>query len=137
MLTKVCSYPASSCPPLGLIGHLFCVVVNFLFEWHLRWQSTRVKFRHWTTLEYIYHLRSFTMVSCMLLSHESQTMQTSRFSTARVPMNTCRMWYIERFGNVFWSCNFVICTVQYTHLCIRHRVQTRMLWSWSFFHPSI
>jgi hypothetical protein len=23
-------------PPPGLIGHLFCVVVNFLFEWHLR-----------------------------------------------------------------------------------------------------
>jgi ATP-dependent DNA helicase PIF1 len=21
--------------PLGLIGHLFCIIVNFLFEWHL------------------------------------------------------------------------------------------------------
>jgi len=28
------------------IGHLFCVLVNFLFEWHLRSQSTRVKVRH-------------------------------------------------------------------------------------------
>ncbi len=27
---------ASSCPPPGLIGHLFCVIVNFLFKWHLR-----------------------------------------------------------------------------------------------------
>jgi hypothetical protein len=29
-------YPTSSCPPSRLIGHLFCVVINFLFEWHLR-----------------------------------------------------------------------------------------------------
>jgi ATP-dependent DNA helicase PIF1 len=29
MSVHVCSYLASSCPPLGLIGHLFCVVVNF------------------------------------------------------------------------------------------------------------
>jgi ATP-dependent DNA helicase PIF1 len=36
MSTNVCSYPASSCAPPGLIGHLFCVVVNFLFDWHLR-----------------------------------------------------------------------------------------------------
>jgi len=28
--------PPSSCPLPGLIGHLFCVVVDFLFEWHLR-----------------------------------------------------------------------------------------------------
>ncbi len=33
---RVCSYPASSCPLPGLIGHLFCFVENFLFEWHLR-----------------------------------------------------------------------------------------------------
>jgi hypothetical protein len=39
-------------------------------------------------------LRSFTMVSCMLLSHGSQALQTSRFSAARVLMDTCRMWYI-------------------------------------------
>ncbi len=44
---------------------------------------------------------SFTMVSCMLLSHRSQAVQTSRFSTARVPMDTCGMWYIERF----WKCS--------------------------------
>jgi hypothetical protein len=30
-------------------------------------------------------------------------------------------------GNVVCSCNFVICTVKYTHLCIRHRVQTSTL----------
>jgi ATP-dependent DNA helicase PIF1 len=35
-VANMCSYPASSCPPPGLIGHLFCVIVNFLFEWHLR-----------------------------------------------------------------------------------------------------
>jgi hypothetical protein len=46
-------------------------------------------------------LRSFTMVSCMLLSHRSQAVQTSRFSVARVPMDTCGMWYIERF----WKCS--------------------------------
>ncbi len=28
------------------------------------------------------------------------------------------------FGNVVCSCNSVICTVKYTHLCIRHGVQT-------------
>ncbi len=36
MLANVCSYPTSSCPPPGLINHLFCVIINFLFEWHLR-----------------------------------------------------------------------------------------------------
>jgi ATP-dependent DNA helicase PIF1 len=36
MLANVCSYPTSSCPPPGLISHLFYIVVNFLFEWHLR-----------------------------------------------------------------------------------------------------
>jgi hypothetical protein len=36
-------------------------------------------------------LRSFTMVSCMLLSHGSQAVQTSRFSAAKVPMDTCGM----------------------------------------------
>jgi hypothetical protein len=46
-------------------------------------------------------LRSFTMVSCMLLFHGSQAVQTSRFSVARVPLNTCRMWYTERF----WKCS--------------------------------
>ncbi len=46
-------------------------------------------------------LGSFTMVSCMLLSHRSQAVQTSRFSVARVPMDTCQMWYIERF----WKCS--------------------------------
>jgi hypothetical protein len=27
-------------------------------------------------------------------------------------------------GNVVCNCNFVICTIKYTHLCIRHGVQT-------------
>jgi hypothetical protein len=70
----------------GLGGHPqnfdINIVVNFLFKWHLG---------------YICCLRSFTMVSCMLLSHRSQAMQTSRFSMARVLMNTCGMWYMERF----------------------------------------
>jgi hypothetical protein len=83
------------------------IIVKFLFEWHL---------------EYICFLRSFTIVSCMLLSHGSQAVQTSRFSVTRVPMNTCGMWYIERFWKC--SCNFVICIVKYTHLCIKHGVQT-------------
>ncbi len=35
--------------------------------------------------------------------------------------------YIYRgFENVVCSCNFVICTVKYTHLCIRHGVQTSL-----------
>jgi hypothetical protein len=46
-------------------------------------------------------LQSFPMVSCMLLSHRSQAVQTSRFSAARVPVDTCGMWYIERF----WKCS--------------------------------
>ncbi len=46
-------------------------------------------------------LQSFPMVSCMLLSHGSQVVQTSRFSVAMVPMDTCGMWYIERF----WKCS--------------------------------
>jgi hypothetical protein len=46
-------------------------------------------------------LQSFTMVSRMLLSHGSQAVQTSRFSAARVTMDTCRMWYVERF----WNCS--------------------------------
>jgi hypothetical protein len=40
---------------------------------------------------YICCLQSFPMVSCMLLSHRSQAVQTSRFSAARVPMDTCEM----------------------------------------------
>jgi hypothetical protein len=28
------------------------------------------------------------------------------------------------FGNIVCNCNFVICTIKYTHLYIRHRVQT-------------
>ncbi len=31
------------------------------------------------------------------------------------------------FGNVVCSCNFIICTVKYTHLCITHGVQTSKL----------
>jgi hypothetical protein len=60
MSANVCSYPASSCPPLGLIGHLFCIIVNFLFKWHLQSQLTRVKVRHWITLGYICHLQSIS-----------------------------------------------------------------------------
>jgi hypothetical protein len=101
MSVNVCSYLASSCPPPGLIGHLFCVVINFQFEWHLRSQSIRVKVRHSTTLGYICRLRSIPMVSYMLLFHGSQVVQTSRFSVARVPLDTCEMSYIKRF----WNCS--------------------------------
>ncbi len=54
-----------------------------------------------TNPTYICCLRSFPMVSSMLLSHGSQTVQISRFSAARVPLDTCEMWYIERF----WKCS--------------------------------
>jgi hypothetical protein len=54
-----------------------------------------------TNPTYICRLRSFPMVSCMLLSHGSQAVQTSRFSAARVLMDTCGMWHIERF----WKCS--------------------------------
>jgi hypothetical protein len=54
-----------------------------------------------TNPTYICHIWSFPMVSCMLLSHGSQAVQTSRFLAARVPMDTCEMWYIERF----WKCS--------------------------------
>jgi hypothetical protein len=87
--------------PSGTVGHLFCVVVNFQFEWHLRSQSTRVKVKHSTTLGYICRLWSIPMVSYMLLFHESQVVQTSRFSTARVLIDTCEMSYIKRF----WNCS--------------------------------
>jgi hypothetical protein len=82
-------------------GHLFCVVVNFQFEWHLRSQSIRVKVRHSITFGYIRRLQSIPMVSYMLLFHESQVVQTSRFSAARVPLDTCEMSYIKRF----WNCS--------------------------------
>jgi hypothetical protein len=32
-------------------------------------------------------------------------------------MDTCGMWDIKGFGNVVCSCNFVICTIKYTHTC--------------------
>jgi hypothetical protein len=35
------------------------------------------------------------------ISHGSQVVQTSRFLVPKVPMNTCEMWYIERF----WKCS--------------------------------
>jgi hypothetical protein len=68
-------------------------------------------------------LRSFPWlaVCCYLTCHKQCKQQ--KFSAARVPMDTCGMWYIG-FGNVVCSCNFVICIVKYTHLCIRHGVQT-------------
>jgi hypothetical protein len=44
---------------------------------------------------------SIPMVSCMLLFHRPQAVQTSRFSVARVPMDTCEMSYIKRF----WKCS--------------------------------
>jgi len=66
-------------------------------------------------LRYICHLRSIPTVSCVLLSHRSQEVQTSRFSVARCLMDTCGMLYKRGFGNVICNCNFVICTIKYTH----------------------
>ncbi len=74
--------------PSGIDWHSFCILVNF-------------KVRHSTTLGCICHLQSFSMVSYMLLSHRSQAMQTSRFSAARVSMDTCGMWYIQRFTYLY------------------------------------
>jgi hypothetical protein len=45
-------------------------------------------------------LLPWSAVCCYLTDHK-QAVQTSRFSVARVPMNTCEMWYIERF----WNCS--------------------------------
>ncbi len=56
----------------------------------------------------------WSAVCCYLTGHK----HTSRFLAARVPMDTCGIWYIERFWkNVVCSCNFVICNVKYTHTC--------------------
>ncbi len=47
--------------------------------------------------------------------------------SAKGPMNTCGMWYIEKrgFGNVVCSCNFCNMYRQiHTQLWIRHGVQT-------------
>ncbi len=49
---------------------------------------------------YICRLRSIPMVNCMLLPHGSQVVQTSKFSVAKVSMDTCGMSYIKRF----WKC---------------------------------
>ncbi len=54
-----------------------------------------------SSLGYICRFWSIPIVSCMLLSHRSQAVQTSRFSAARVPMDTCEMSYIKRF----WKCS--------------------------------
>jgi hypothetical protein len=54
-----------------------------------------------TSPTYICCLWPFLMVSCMLLSHGSQAVQSSRISAARIPMDTCGMRYIERF----WKCS--------------------------------
>jgi hypothetical protein len=104
-LLRMCHCLGKACPALGGPPPRFWyinIVVNFLFEWHLGYIC---RLRSFTMVEwhlgYICRLRSFTMVSCMLLSHGSQAEQTSRFSMARVPMNTCGMWYIERF----WKCS--------------------------------
>jgi hypothetical protein len=87
---RMCRCLGKACPGPGRGGHPqdfdINIVLNFLFKWHLG---------------YICGLWSFTMVSCMLLSHGSQAVQTSRFSATRVLMNTCEMWYIERF----WKCS--------------------------------
>jgi len=83
---------------------------NWLFVFRRRQFLVRVAFaitinksqvKHWTTLGYICCLQSIPTVSCMLLFHGSQVVQTSRFSTAKVSMDTCKMSYIKKF----WKCS--------------------------------
>jgi hypothetical protein len=94
---RMCRYLRKACLTLG--GHPQDFDINISNKPNIH--SPHNARKHTRTLGYICCLRSFTMVSCMLLSHGSQAMQTSRFSTAKVPMNTCGMWYIERF----WKCS--------------------------------
>ncbi len=97
---------------------LFLSIANQIKGWgrqrEKRGEKRREEKRRFQVLQqgwcYICSLPSFPMVSCMLLSHGSQAVQTSNIYTG--------------FENVVCSCNFVICTVKYTHLCIRHGVQT-------------
>ncbi len=42
-----------------------------------------------------YHGQLYVVISWV------KAVQTSRFSVAKVPMNTCRMWYKKRF----WKCS--------------------------------
>jgi hypothetical protein len=62
----------------------------------------------------------WSTICCYLTGHErckSQAVQTSRFSAARVSMDTCGMSYIKGFGNVVCNYNFVICTIKlHTHV---------------------
>jgi len=83
---------------------------NWPFVLHHRQFPVRVAFaitinksqgQTFNKVGYICRLRSIPMVSCMLLFHGSQVVPTSRFSTARVPMDTCKMSYIKRF----WKCS--------------------------------
>jgi hypothetical protein len=57
------------------------------------------------------------MVSCMLLS---QGHKQPKHQDYQRPRSHGYMWnvvYKRGFGNVVCNCNFVICTVKYTHTC--------------------
>jgi hypothetical protein len=90
VLSSICPLVWSSIHP---------VMVCFRVAFAITIKKSQV--RHWTTLGYICCLWFIPMVSCTLLSHRSQAVQTSRFSTARVSMDTCEMLYIKRF----WKCS--------------------------------
>jgi hypothetical protein len=72
MSANVCSYPASSCPPSGLIGHLFCVVVNFLLEWHLRsnQQESRLDIEQCWGIFAVSDLFPWSVICCYLMGHK-------------------------------------------------------------------
>jgi hypothetical protein len=69
-------------------------------------------------------LLSWSAVRCYLMGHKQCKHQDFQWPGSRWIHAECGIY--RGFGNVVCSCNFVICTVKYTHMCIRHRVQTSL-----------
>jgi hypothetical protein len=64
---------------------LFYIVVNFLFEWHLRWQSTRVKSdteQCWGIFS-ISGLLPWSAVCCYLTGHKQCKHQDFQWPRSR------------------------------------------------------
>jgi hypothetical protein len=87
-LGKACSVPGGIDWPFVMVSRQFLIRVTFVMTIN-KSQDTE---QCWNIFVVSNLLPSFTMVSYMLLSHNSQVVQTSRFSAARVLMNTCEMW---------------------------------------------
>jgi hypothetical protein len=69
-------------------------------------------------------LLPWSAVCCYLTGHKQCKHQDFQRPGSRWIHAECG---IQRgFGNGVCSCNFVICTIKYTHLCIRHGVQTSL-----------